>query len=111
MMSISAIDSVATRPIKAFDPINFILADSSAPDKNLIKPVLVIPKRNISTKEPAAINNTHWPNSSVAKLRASNAKLQIPNTAITRLPARERKLSSRMIVCNFFSKTLFISGF
>ena len=106
-----ATDIVAIVPIKAFDPINFILADSSAPDKNLIKPVLVMPKRNISTKEPAAINNTHWPNFSVLSVRASKAKLQMPNKAITRLPARERKLSSRINMLSFFFKTLLISGF
>lgn len=102
MKSIAAIITVALNPINAFDPINLRRDDSSAPDKYLIKPVFVIPNLNISTNEPAAMNKTHWPNISTERLLASSANPEMPNSAIARFPAKERKFSSLTILWNFF---------
>ena len=103
--------TVAPDPINAFEPINFILNDSPAPDKYLMSPVLVMPNLNISIKEPAAINNTHWPNTSTVKLLANMAKPEIPKKAITKFPVKERKLSSRTILWSFFFNAVFIFDF
>ena len=87
-------NTVTLKLIRAFDPMYFILWSLSAPDRYLIKPVFVIPNRNISINDPAVTNNTHSPKMSNEKLRASIAKPIIPKMAMITFPARERKLSS-----------------
>ena len=95
-----AIKDVVIRPIKLFEAMYGMRSDLLAPDRYLTIAVLVMPKRNISTNAADDIKSTHSPNMSFVNVLASNANPANPKSAITRFPARERKLSSRI---NMFS--------
>lgn len=84
----------ANKPISAFDPNSLIRSSLSTPEINLTIAVLVIPSLNISIKAKEEMNKTHFPNSSIGKLLASNANPEKPKKAIVRLPNNDRKLSS-----------------
>jgi hypothetical protein len=102
---------VADNPIKALDPISFILSSCSTPERNLTMAVLVIPSRNISMKAKEEMNKTHFPNSSIGKLLAKSANPVKPNNAIVKLPVSDRKLSSETIfLINFFNQSSFSTG-
>lgn len=88
--------SVANTLMMILEPINCPSYSSFAPAKKRTNPLLVIPYLNISIKDPPEINNTHCAKSSGLRLLANKAKPPKPKTAITRFPAKERKLSSLM---------------
>ena len=83
---------VAIRPIYQFEPNNLILSLPFAPDRNRMMAVRVIPNRNISTKFPSTIYNTHSPIIEGFRVRVKSIKLNKVKTATEILPAKERKL-------------------
>jgi hypothetical protein len=94
---ITAIPVVANKSIRINDPTNFCHSSSFDPERNRIMAVVVIPKRNISTKAAEAIYSTHLPKTSGGKLLTRSAKLVNPNREMHIFPARDKKFASEVI--------------
>ena len=95
-----AIIAVTIKLISTFDPISCSFVSVFAPDKNLTNALLVIPNRNISTKDPPEIKSTHLAKDSVSSPLANKAKPANPIFPKLNFQAKDRRLSSWFIFDN-----------